>query len=401
MTETFLFIAYGLFACSVGYAVFATVRVLIFRRRIAAAPLADGLTPVTVVKPVCGLETELLENLRSFCTQDYGGYQILFGVRSALDPAIPVIRQVIGEFPDRDIELIVSDRIIGTNYKISNVANIAERAKYDILVISDSDMRVEPHYLKAVVAPFSDDRVGASTCLYSGHPRGGTASRLAAMFVNDWFLPSALIPQGLAEQKYCFGATMAVRQSVLDRAGGFQALANYLADDYMLGKFVWESGCRIALVPHVVANVMHETSWFAAYQHELRWARTIRSVQPVGYGLSAVTETVPMSFLAATAAWMAALPMLWIAGPVALALGMRILLHYAVAHSLTGSLTGGNAPTPWLIPIRDMLSLAVRISSYFGRRVMWRENAFTVMDDNRMQEAPENAPARSVSSQRA
>ncbi len=394
MTQTIFYIAFGLFACSVGYVLVAVLRALMFRRRVANAPLADGATPVTVIKPICGTEVELLENLRSFCSQDYGEYQVLFGVRSAIDPAIPFVRQVIEEFPDRDMELVVSDRIIGPNYKISNVANMAERAKHDILVISDSDMRVDPHYLKAVVAPFARDEIGAATCLYSGHARGGIASRLAAMFVNDWFLPSALIPEGLAEQKYCFGATMAVRHRVLEEAGGFRALANFLADDYMLGKFVTDCGYRIALIPCIVANVMHERSIQSIFQHELRWARTIRSVQPVGYAASAITEILPISILAGIAAWMTGMSAGWVAAPIALALGLRVVLHRAVS-------TAGATRSPWLIPIRDMLSLAVRISSYFGRRVTWRENAFTVMDDNRIEVAPDTMSAQEVSSQRA
>ena len=397
MTQILTYILYGLFACSVGYGLFAIARVMLFRRKVSNAPLAAGNRPVTVIKPLCGLEVELEENLRSFCDQDYGDYQVLFGVRSATDPAIAVARKIIAEFPDRDISLIVSDRIIGSNYKISNIANIAAQAKHDILIVSDSDMRVGRHYLKAVVAPFSRDDIGATTCLYSGHARGGTPSALAAMFVNDWFLPSALIPQGFAEQKYCFGATMAVRRDVLDKAGGFAALANFLADDYMLGKIVTDAGYRIALVPHIVANVMHEKSWQSVFQHELRWARTIRSVQPVGYALSAVTEILPISILTGATLWLTGQPLLWAAAPVALACTLRIVLHGAVCARLVG----GASCAPWLIPVRDALSLMVRISGYCGSRVMWRENAFTVMDDNRIEIAGEQIAPREVSSQRA
>ena len=397
MTQTLIYFVLGLFACSVGYALFAISKVMLFRRKVAQAPLAAGDRPVTVIKPICGMEVELEENLRSFCEQDYGAYQVLFGVRSASDPAIPVIRRIIEEFPEIDCELVVSDRIIGSNYKISNIANIAEQAKYDILVISDSDMRVDRHYLKAVVAPFGSDDIGAATCLYSGHARGGTPSMLAAMFVNDWFLPSALIPEGLAEQKYCFGATMAVRRDVLDKAGGFAALANFLADDYMLGKVVSDAGYRIALVPHVVANIMHEKSWQSVYQHELRWARTIRSVQPLGYAASAVTETLPIAILAGGALLFAGYPPLWAAAPLALALVLRGALHGIVCSSLVG----GKSCAPWLIPLRDGLSLVVRICGYFGSRVMWRENTFTVMGDNRIEIADETVKATEISSQRA
>jgi len=397
MAQIFTYLALGLFACSLGYSLFAIIRVLLFRRTVSNAPAAAGDRPVTVIKPICGLEVELAENLRSFCNQDYGDYQILFGVRSAADPAIPVIEAIIAEFLGRDISLIISERVIGSNYKISNIANMAEQAKHDILVISDSDMRVERHYLKAVIAPFSRDDIGATTCLYSGNARGGTASTVAAMFVNDWFLPSALIPLGFAEQKYCFGATMAVRRDALNKAGGFAALANFLADDYMLGKIVTDAGYRIALVPHVVANVMHEDSWQSVYQHELRWARTIRSVQPVGYALSAITEILPLSILAGAALWFAGQPFLWVAAPIALALALRTILHGAVCASLVN----GKSCALWLIPVRDALSLVIRVSGYFGSRVIWRENAFTVMDDNRIEIVDEQIAAREILSQRA
>ena len=396
MTQILIYIVLGLFVCSAGYGLFAIVRVLMFRGKIAGAPLASGDRPVTVIKPICGMEVELAENLRSFCQQDYGAYQILFGVRSASDPAIPVIRRIIEEFPEIDCGLIVSDRIIGSNYKVSNIANMAEQAKHDILVISDSDMRVDRRYLKSVVAPFDGDDIGAATCLYSGHARGGIPSMLSAMFVNDWFLPSALIPQGFAEQKYCFGATMAVRRDVLNKAGGFAALANFLADDYMLGKLVSDAGYRIALVPYVVSNVMHEKSWQSVYQHEIRWARTIRSVQPMGYALSAITETVPMAILASAALLFAGHGLLWSVLPVAMALVLRIGLHGIVCSSLVG----GTSCAPWLIPLRDSLSLVVRISGYFGSRVMWRENAFTVMDNNRIEIADAPAETTEISSQR-
>lgn len=398
MTETLTDIVLGLLGCSLGYVLFALGRVLQFRGKIRNPPLADGTRAVTVVKPVCGLEVELAENLRSFCDQDYGDYQVIFGVRASNDPAIPVIREVMAEFPDRDLALVIDDRIIGSNYKISNIANMAAAAKHDVLVISDSDMRVGRDYLRAVVAPFACEGVGASTCLYSGESRGGMASTLAAMFVNDWFLPSALIPHGLAEQRYCFGATMAVRRDVLDEAGGFAALADYLADDYMLGKVVSDAGYRIALVPYIVTNVMHEDSLQSAYQHELRWARTIRSVQPAGYAASAITETLPIALAASAALLWAGHSLVLSTVPLAAALALRLALHAAVS----GMLLGGRSFAPWLVPVRDLLSLTVRISAYFGSRVLWRDNAFTVMDDNRIRaDDDDDVAPRPVSSQRA
>jgi len=376
----FLYVALGLFACSVGYLLLAIVLTDRFGREIVNPPLASGRRPVTLIKPICGLEWGLADNLRTFCNQDYGDFQVIFGVHSQSEPAIPVIRKVIAEFPKRDLSLVVCDRLIGSNYKISNIANMAEYAKHDILVISDSDMRVDPSYLKAVIEPFDRADVGATTCLYSGHGRGGIVSRVGAMFINDWFLPSALIPRRFAEQDYCFGATMAVRGDVLDQSGGVESLADFLADDYMLGQRVIAAGYKIALVPYVVANIIHEKSWSALYHHELRWARTIKSVQPIGYLLSAITDVFSISLLAGAALLAAGHTPVSAALPVVLAVVLRTVLHGRVSASLVrcGSFW------PWLVPVRDGLSLIVRATSYFSGRVQWRGTDFTLMENNRI-----------------
>jgi len=376
----FLFVALGLFACSAGYLILAIVLTGRFGREIVDPPLASGQRPVTLIKPICGLEWGLAENLRTFCNQDYGDFQVIFGVHTPNDPAIPVIRKVIAEFPEHDLSLVVCDRLIGSNYKISNIANMAEYAKHEILVISDSDMRVDPTYLKAVIEPFDRDEVGAATCLYSGHGRGGTVSNVAAMFINDWFLPSALIPRRFTEQDYCFGATMAVRRDVLAQTGGIESLADFLADDYMLGQRVIDAGYKIVLVPYVVANIIHERSWSSLYHHELRWARTIKSVQPIGYLLSAITGVFSISLLAGAALLIAGHSPFLAALPIVLAAVLRTVLHGKVNVSLVE----GGSFSPWLVPLRDGLSFMVRATSYFSGRVQWRGTDYTLMENNRI-----------------
>ena len=376
-------IALSLFVFSMGYMIMAIGRVLVFRHQTRRSIPTSNNLPVTVLKPICGMEHELAENLRSFCRQDYAEHQVIFGIRDKNDPAIPVVESVIKEFPDRDISLVVDDQIIGSNYKISNLANMAKIAKHEIFVISDSDMRVSPDYLKRVTAPFANSKVGASTCLYSGTAAKGLASRLGAMFVNDWFLPSALIPTMFGKLNFCFGATMAVRSDVLSKFGGFPALADFLADDYMLGKFVVEQGYDVALVPYVVENVILEEDLKGVFFHEIRWARTIRSVQPVGYAASVTTEILPLSIFAALGAFTMGAPLPISLLPIALALGMRTVLHYAVCRGLTN----GRSCGAWLIPVRDMLSFAVRVYSFCGPKVLWREREFVVLADNRLKVA--------------
>lgn len=382
MTTFFLYGSLGLLALSAAYAVLAIGCVLLFRRRVKTAVFATEQPPVTILKPLCGLEDELADNLRSFCRQDYGRFQIVFGVRDSDDPAIGVAEAIMSEFPDRDISLVVNSRTIGRNLKIGNLANMFPTARHDILVIADSDMRVGEDYLKAVVAPFARNEVGAATCLYSGSGRRGLASRLGAMFINDWFLPSALIPATFGKLSFCFGATMAVRRDVLEAIGGFEALAGFLADDYKLGRLVAERQREIALVPYIVENVIAEESLSSLFNHEIRWARTIRSVQPYGYAFSIVTEVLTIALFAAISVYIATGSAVLGAAPVLGALALRLGLHYAV-----GATVGGRGVhAPWLVLIRDLLSFAVRVASYGSNTVLWRKQVLTVRSNSRIKE---------------
>ena len=248
---------YAAVAASLVYSAVALLRVALFRSK-SPVP-ARFLPPITVLKPVCGLEPRLYENLRSFCAQDYPEFQYLFGVRDLNDPAIPVIERLIREFPERGAALVIDPRVIGSNYKISNLANMIGRARHDYLAISDADCKVGRSYLAEVAAVFADPKVGAATCLYRATPSGDRlADRLGAMFINEWFLPSVLVALMSEPLEYCFGATMAVRRTALEAIGGIEALACYLADDHMLGRLVAASGYRVALARHIVEITINE-----------------------------------------------------------------------------------------------------------------------------------------------
>jgi ceramide glucosyltransferase len=300
-------------------------------------------------------------------------------VSDAADPAVTTIERVIEDFPNLDLELVVDDRLIGTNFKVSSLANMLRRAKYDILVIADSDMRVQPDYLGSIVAPFEDPDVGAVTCLYRGSPVGGLASAIAAMFINEWFLPSVLVALTFERLRFCFGASMAVTRKALDAIGGFEPLANDLADDYMLGKLISERGYTICLAPYLVENVVFEPDLKALFLHELRWARTVRTVRPIGYTLSFLTYSLPVSilFLAVTlATGFASAGVI----AVALAIGLRVFLHYAVRAAFDIA----SPVMPWLIPIRDILAFLVWCASFLGRNVQWRHGKFSLDSDGRL-----------------
>lgn len=331
--------------------------------------------PVTILKPVCGLDAGLYENLRSFCVQDHPQYQVIFGVREANDPAIPTIQRLIDEFPQLDLSITIDPTVTGPNLKISNLANMYKAAKYPYLVIADSDIRVDGQYLSSVTAPFEDKTVGVVTCLYTARSSGGFASLLASMFINEWFLPSVLVSAAIRDMRFGLGSTIAVRRELLETIGGFKRLSNYLADDHMLGKLVSDHGFKVILSGYVVENVVDERNLLALFRHELRWARTIRSVAPLGHGFSFLMYGVPLAFLAAltihlTIDWDFFEFMI-----VAVAILLRVWMHFTVCGKL-GVAT--NSRSIWLIPARDFLSFLVWATSFLGRGIDWRGVQFAV-----------------------
>ena len=361
--------------CSFGYLGFALIALEIFnsKRKKFSAP-SDFQPPVTILKPVYGLDPEMLENLRSFCQQDYPEYQIIFAVHDKKDLAIPLIEKVIKEFKDVDISYVVNSKIHGSNRKVSNLINSYPSAKHDYLIVADSDMRAPSDYISNVMPAFSDSEVGAVTCLYSGTAVGKIASSLNAMFINTWFLPSVLISKLLEPIKYCLGATMIVRRDLLEQIGGFKALSNYLADDYMLGKLVSDLGYKIHLSHFIVENIVEEKSMKDLIKHELRWARTLRRVEPIGYAFTFLTDTFVVSLIAAITIYLNTAKIDWALIPILAVTIGRLLLHFRTA-SITGSRRAGSI---LLIPVRDILTFCIRVISFTGNSIEWRNNSFNV-----------------------
>jgi ceramide glucosyltransferase len=359
---------------AVGYQAFALWCVARFNKRRPSQ--TSNEPPVTVIKPVFGLDTELFENLQSFCRQDYGPYQVIFTAAHQEDPAIPVVQRVMTENPHLDLSLVVNARRSGTNQKMSNVANAYEIAKHDLVVIADSDMRVGKDYLRCIAKAFEPPEVGAVTCPYTGSTSGNLASKLACLYINESFLPSVLVATVMEPLTFCFGATMAVRRDALNAIGGFRELSAYLADDYMLGNLVSQKGYRVALAPYVVTNIVQEAGLAALLRHELRWARTVRTSRPGGYAMSILTHSVFLTSLSFFAFDTGTLGLL----ALTLACGLRAALHYAAEGRF-----GITPPiSPWLLPLRDLLNIGVWIASYLGNRVEWRGGNFTVRRDGTM-----------------
>ena len=334
-------------------------------------PAPPGKRPsVTILKPVCGADPGLYENLRSFCRQTYDGpVQIVIGAHRETDAAVAIARQVIADLPGVDVTLVIDGALPGSNFKICNVANMMAVAKHEVLVIADSDMRVEPHYLDAVVGPLMADGVGLVTCLYKGRPERGVASALGAAFINSGFLPSVLVARWVGADTGCFGATMALRRSTLAEVGGLGALINQLADDYVLGRLVRDAGYQVVLSPYLVENIVLEADIRALFRHELRWQRTVRSISPNGLAASVVANPVALALLAlplsgfAEGAWLA----------LAAALAGREALIYTCSR-----IFGAIPLRAALVPIRDVLSLIVLVASFCGQRVTWRDQTFQV-----------------------
>ncbi|MFM0593454.1 bacteriohopanetetrol glucosamine biosynthesis glycosyltransferase HpnI [Paraburkholderia dilworthii] len=331
---------------------------------------------VSVLKPLCGAEPRLYENLRTFCDQRHGHFQLVLGVSSPDDPAIAVVRRLQAAYPKHDIELAIDTRVHGTNLKVSNLINMAEHARYDVIVIADSDIAVEADYLDTVAAPLADPRVGVVTCLYVAQGVGGFWPRLGALFINEWFAPSVRVAHAAGSRRFGFGATLALRRATLERIGGFAALKNCLADDYWLAEHVRALGLPTVLSRVMVATDVIEPTFAALWQRETRWLRTIRSVNLFGFAALPITFTSP--WLAA-GAWLA----------VNLATGPADGAHLTAAFACAaGTLAGAAARlllhgraarherTFWrdlpLVPLRDTLLTLQWAAAAFGSHVTWR-----------------------------
>jgi ceramide glucosyltransferase len=361
------------------YAVLTVVAVLVWRMR-RGPQSSRSRPPVTVLKPLCGAEPGLHEHLRSFCRQNYPEFQIVFGVRDAGDPACAVVKRLAAEFPSVPIELVINPQLHGSNLKISNLINMLPYARHDILAMADSDAFVGPDYLSTVTAPLLDHDVGLVTCIYRGTPTKRIWSRLGAMYINEWYVPSVLLAWLFGHQGYVSGQTVCLRWDTLRDIGGLRVLADHLADDHRLGELVRALGLRIVLSPYVVDGEHHEPSFDSLTRHELRWMRTIRVLRPRSFRLIFLTFSLPLAVFGIVAAGAeSALPKTaWaLFGITALA---RLVLHFV--HRLRDDRAPGS--DLWLLPARDLLICWVWCRSFFTSHVTWRGNEFDVGADGVM-----------------
>jgi ceramide glucosyltransferase len=369
------FVEFG-YAIALAAMLYSVIAAFAMRKAIAVRGRpAVPMPPVTVLKPLCGVEPDTYECLRSFCVQDFDGYQVVFGVSDPHDPVISLVQRLQREYPHLDLSLIVDRRLHGSNRKVSNLINMMAAARHDYLVLSDSDVRVEPDYLVRIVAPLADEKVGIVTCCYRGVARAGVWSILGSMFINQWFMPSVRVAAMLGFRSFAFGASIAIRREVLDRVGGFPAIAGQLADDYRLGELTRRMGLITVLSDVEVETMVGEQSALELVAHELRWRRTIRILSPSGYGFSFITFGLPVTAvqIAVTGG-----------GAAAVSIFAITALANASLHLRTDRSRSQHAKL-LLVPFRDLLHFALWGWSFATRRVQWRSVLYRVTEDGSVQ----------------
>jgi ceramide glucosyltransferase len=361
------FLVLALAGC--GYQVLAAVAVRAFASR--PAPMLEAWPSVTVLKPLHGAEPGLEAALSSALAQDYPGErQWLFGVQDPADPAIAIVARLQVENPALGIDLVVDPTAHGTNAKVGNLINMAGRIRHDVVVLSDSDIEVRPDWLRQVVGALGQPGVGVVTCPYRGQAAAaGVWARLAAMGVSYQFLPSVAVGVRLGMATPCMGSTIALSAKTLARIGGFAAFADQLADDYAIGAAVRGLGLKSLVAPVIVAHHCAEASFGELVRHELRWARTIRGVDPAGYAGSGVMHAIPLAFLGVILAQ---------ASTASLAvLGAALICRLWMMSQADRAAHAPRVGWP-LAPVRDILSLALFAASWFGRSVDWRGSRYRV-----------------------
>ncbi len=321
--------------------------------------------PVSILKPICGLDRDAYENLASFCQQDYPEYQVIFVVRDRQDPSIEVVQEIIQQFPLLDLNLVVSDRIIGANLKVSNLSNAVGIAKHEILLIADSDIRVKKDYLLRVIQPLRDHKVGVVTCLYRSSAQGWIATLEAIKTATD-FHAGVLVSNHLEGIKFAFGSTIVIRKQVLEEIGEFEAIADYLADDFMLGYLPAQAGYKVVLSDYIVEHVLATSSLTDAIQRQIRWARCIRVSRPWGYLALLLTYGTVTSLLLLIAikgsmlAW-SGLVITWI---------MRLIMGWVVAIKVIRDQV--SQKFLWVIPISDLIQFAIWCYGFIDGTIEWR-----------------------------
>jgi len=335
----------------------------------------ESLSPISILKPLKGTDPEIYESFRSHCLQDYPEYEIIFGVSDSNDPAIESVHALQREFPDRKIRLVVCSKMLGANVKVSNLAQMLPEVRYNCLIVNDSDIRVEPDYLRRVTAPLIDPQVGMVTCLYRGVPSATMGSRLETLGISTDFCAGVLAARQLEGGiRFGLGSTLVFRRSDLEKIGGFHSILDYLADDYELGKRIAALNLDVKLSDVVVETYLPAYRLRDFLAHQLRWARGVRDARAGGYFGLVFTFGILWSLLNLAASKASASS--WAA------LALTVILRFAVAWTVGCRILSDRQVVKyaWLIPLRDLIAGWVWMVSLGGHTVIWRGERFRLKD---------------------
>ena len=354
------------------FAVIAGALALRFVRRQGRADDPSQPQPsITILKPLCGQEPDLLARLLGFAHQCYPGpMQIVFGSQHRADPAMDTVKRLEALLPDFAIDVAVEPRAFGTNRKVNNLINMAPLGGNDVVVLSDSDIEVGPTYLADVVAELQKPGVGAVTCLYHGIAGEGLWSRLSAMSINSYFLPNVVVGRCLGFAQPCFGATIALRRETLEEIGGFEAFADDLADDYEIGVALRKAGYEVAIAPFSVGHVCFERTARELLRHQMRQSRTIRTIDPVGYAAAIVSHPFALALIGSM-----------LGSPLGLLVAAIAVVCRTVQTIAVERAFALERQPYWLIPFRDVIAFTTFVSGFFGTTVSWRGSRYRVSSD--------------------
>lgn len=355
-----------------------------FFRRERSRTLPDYAPPVSLLKPVRGIDFGVYENFASFCRQDYPEYEILFAVNDESDPAVPLIRRLMAEFPGLRIRLFVGAEPLGANRKVNKLARLVREARHEILVLTDGDVRVGPRYLQEVVAPFSDPTTGAVTSFYRGIAEKNLGAELEAIGASSNFFAGVLVAEWLEGVTFALGASIVTTKSWLRRIGGLEAIAGMHSDDYELGHRIARAGGRVLLSREAVWTMYPARTARGFFEHQLRWARTVRLCRPLSYLGLIFTHGLPWALLAAAIA-----PANWIAAAY---LAAYLVLRLAMAWVVGVWGVGDDALRRklWLVPFHDAVNFGVWLASFASNRITWGSEEYKV---RKGQMVPVNVPS--------
>lgn len=362
----------GLVAGSLVYCVLVVIAAENYRA--AQLPDAEESPPISILKPLSGVDLDLEPNLRTFFEQKYPVFELLFAVRNEDDPAIPVVERLRAAFPAIPSRLIVTGEPPYPNAKVFSLERMSAAAHYDLLVMADSDVRVMPHLLATIAAEFQDPKAGLVTCPYRAVPGSSFWSQLEAVGLNTEFVAGVLVARLLDGMRFALGPTIAARRQALADIGGFHALKDYLAEDFVLGKLIAELGWRVILSSYVIEHHIGSQPLLENLKHRLRWNRSTRRSRPLGYIGQVFTNPLPLAVLFCTAA-----PAWW---PVLL---VTAAFRAAAARATAGRvlqdpLTGARW---WLVPVQDLLGFLLWMAAYFGNTILWRGRKYHLLRDGR------------------